>query len=87
MGEWELDRVRANWDTACARAIARGVNVARAREVLDAVERHGRPPAIQREQQRGDRSERLALPARLCRATTRRHPDRHAASTARGAQP
>ena len=25
MGEWELDRVRANWDTARGRAIARGV--------------------------------------------------------------
>jgi Resolvase, N terminal domain len=27
MGEWELDRVRANWAVACGRAIARGVHV------------------------------------------------------------
>ncbi len=27
MAEWELDRVRTNWDVACARAIARGVHV------------------------------------------------------------
>ena len=25
MGEWELDRIRASWDAAAARAVARGV--------------------------------------------------------------
>ena len=27
IGEWELERVRLNWDVACARAIARGVYI------------------------------------------------------------
>ena len=27
MGEWELDRVRSNWNAACGRAIARGVSI------------------------------------------------------------
>jgi DNA invertase Pin-like site-specific DNA recombinase len=27
IGEWELDRVRSNWDIACERAIARGVYI------------------------------------------------------------
>ena len=27
IGEWELDRVRTNWDVACARAVARGVYI------------------------------------------------------------